>query len=108
AEFATDGLGELLECFFARRKGKLLADPEVTLRVAPDDAGRSWHVRIGPQSRTVTVDGDDPAQCTVHGRATDVYLAMWNRTPAVPIAVEGDEAVIQLWRGPGASTWRRT
>jgi uncharacterized protein (TIGR03083 family) len=105
AAFATDGLGELLEGFFGRKRGKLLADPAVTLRVAPDDADRSWHVRIGPESRTITVDGDDTAQCTVRGRASDVYLSMWNRTPAAAVAVDGDESVLDLWSELARVSW---
>src|SRR3954452_1092600 len=53
--FAVDGIDELLLGMFARRGGKLLADPALTLAVRTTDAKPTdaWTMRIGPQGREV-------------------------------------------------------
>jgi uncharacterized protein (TIGR03083 family) len=104
-EFAADGVAELLECFYGRARGKLVADPPMALRVVAEDADRSWHVLIGPDGRTITPQGDGPVNCTLRGAAADLYLDLWNRLPAQPVGVDGDPAVVELWRRLARITW---
>jgi uncharacterized protein (TIGR03083 family) len=104
-DFAVDGLAELLELFWGRRKGRLLSDPPCSVRVVPTDSTRSWHVQIGPEGRTITPDGEQPADCTLSGAAADLYLDLWNRPPAGAVKVDGDPAVLDLWRRLARITW---
>ena len=65
--FALDGVAELLEGFYSRRGGTLLADPPISLRVSPDDTEVSWLIELAPEQRTITRDGTGDADCTVTG-----------------------------------------
>ena len=104
-DFADDGLGELIGGFMARRGGTLYADPVRTLLVAPTDTGSRWHVTIGPDDRQVSTDGA-PADCTLRGRAADLYLLLWNREPVRPPEVSGDPAVLEIWHELATINWR--
>lgn len=103
--FAADGIGELLGGFYSRRGGRLLADPPCSLRVLPD-TGPGWHVRIGPDGRQISNDAEEPADCTVRGAASDLYLLLWNRDPAGPVEVDGDQGVMRIWREQATVKWR--
>src|SRR4051795_5546983 len=96
---AVDGIDELLLGFFSRRRGRLLADPGVTLGVRVTDAGESdaWTVRVGPQGREVD-RGSGHGDLVVSGRASDVYLFLWNRTGTDNVELTGDERVLDIWR----------
>ncbi|HET7530770.1 MAG TPA: maleylpyruvate isomerase family mycothiol-dependent enzyme [Mycobacteriales bacterium] len=105
-ELAVDGIDELLLGFFARQRGKLLAEPGVTLGVRavdarPDDA---WTMRIGPQGREVD-RGDARGDLVVCGPASDIYLLLWNRRGADGLDVTGDEQVLDLWREKARINW---
>ena len=106
APFAADGIGELLGGFYARRGGPLRADPPCSLLVVPTDAGQHWHVALDPDGRRISADADLPADCTVRGPASDLYLLLWNRQPARPPQISGDEAVMELWRERAQIKWR--
>lgn len=105
-EFACDGIDELLVGFLSRRRGKLVADPPRSLLVAPTDSPLRWHITILPDRRDVgTGTPAAPADCTVAGSASDLYLALWNRPPRVPIDVQGDAGVVDLWRRKAHIRW---
>ena len=83
--FAADGLDELLTGFVPRvRAGSQEEHVQrsATLRVACTDGDARWLVTIGPE-RATTVSGagarEGRADCTVRGRAEDLYLVLWNR-----------------------------
>jgi uncharacterized protein (TIGR03083 family) len=103
--FAIDGLAELLEGFYGRRGGSLLADPPFTLRVAPSDADPSWLVAVHPDHREITRDGAGPADCTLSGAAVDLYLGLWNRGPVAPVVIDGDQTIMDRWRELARVTW---
>jgi uncharacterized protein (TIGR03083 family) len=134
APFAADGIGELLACFITRPGGELRADPPVSLRVRCTDAPGDWRVRIGPDGAQTTpgaqtvartqatpgtraapsaqaapamrgAPGADDADCTVSGRAAEVYLALWNRQPAGALTVDGDGQVLDLFRTAVQVRW---
>jgi uncharacterized protein (TIGR03083 family) len=99
--FAGDGIDELLVLFVPRRSSKLRADPPATLAVRCTDADASWQLRMDADGVTTTAGtgGDTGAACTVSGTAHDLYLALWNRTGADDLAVEGDRAVLGQFSG---------
>jgi uncharacterized protein (TIGR03083 family) len=99
AQFAMDGVDELLAGFMARRKGRLLSDPPVCLAVRLTDSARAWTLRVLPDHRVV-VEGVDSADCELHGPAAAMYMFLWNRLSidAPEIEVRGDHRVIELWR----------
>jgi len=105
-EFAADGLDELIGGFMASRGGELHSDPPCSLLVAPADVGLRWHITMLPDGRRVSRDGDAPADCTVSGPASDLYLFLWNRRPVRPPVVTGDARVLELWRSGAQVRWR--
>ncbi|MHB8437893.1 MAG: maleylpyruvate isomerase family mycothiol-dependent enzyme [Acidimicrobiales bacterium] len=105
-DFAADGIDELLRGFYARAGGRLRADPPVTLGVDAVDAGRTWALHIGSDRRTVADELSD-ADCVFRGSASDLYLLLWNRGEqmAGEVAVNGDDAVLDLWRSAATVRW---
>jgi uncharacterized protein (TIGR03083 family) len=94
--FAADGIDELLVSFITRRRTKLTADPPRTLRVTTTDTAGDWLVTIGPDGVTTTAGG--AADVTITGTASDLYLALWNRRGLDGLDVDGDDAIIDLFR----------
>jgi hypothetical protein len=103
--FALDGIAELLEGFYGRRGGRLLADRPFTLRVAPSDADVSWLVAVQSDHREITRNGVARADCTLSGPAPDLYLQLWNRASIAPTVVEGDATVLEQWRELARIAW---
>ena len=99
ANFAADGIDELLTCFITRPGGKLRSDPAARLRVSCTDHPGDWLVRIEPDRVVTTAgaDADEQADCSVTGTASDLYLALWHRLPPDGLAVEGDHGVFGLF-----------
>jgi uncharacterized protein (TIGR03083 family) len=97
-DFALDGIAELLEGFYARGRGKLVADPPVSLRIAPDDADTYWRVEIRPDGRSIERDAEGTADAMFAGRASDLYVTLWNRRSSGEVRISGDPAVAALWR----------
>jgi uncharacterized protein (TIGR03083 family) len=104
--FAADGIDELLVLFVPRRGAKLRADPPATLSVRCTDVDASWQLRMDAEGVTTTVGAggdatgvDAGAACTVSGTAHDLYLALWNRTGADGLALQGDRAVLGQFSG---------
>jgi uncharacterized protein (TIGR03083 family) len=94
---AVDGIDELLLGFVPRRGDRLRADPPRSLHVRAGDAGADWLLRIGPQGVEVRRE-EGVADCEVTGRASDLYLLLWNRRSPDGLAVRGDAGVLELWR----------
>ena len=74
------------------------------------DVDRVWRVVIGPEVPVgVEVTGEpaaEPADCIVRGRASDLYLLLWNRRDRSGLEVEGDDAVLDAWRAQLRVRWR--
>ncbi|WP_151772554.1 maleylpyruvate isomerase family mycothiol-dependent enzyme [Streptomyces abyssomicinicus] len=123
AEFAVDGIDELLRGFHGRRKRWVRSPEPRLLRVRvtdvvaaadPLDASKAeaeaaaeavWTVRIS-EDPPVTVRGaggdgvggaaDAVADCELAGPAAQLYAALWNRSPYP--SVSGDAGTAELWR----------
>ena len=103
---AVDGIDELLLGFWSRKRGRLVADPALTLGIRTTDAqpDDSWTVVIGPEGRDVT-RGEASGDCVVAGRASDVYQFLWNRRGDDAVQITGDPAVLTLWRDKARITF---
>jgi uncharacterized protein (TIGR03083 family) len=96
AEFAVDGIDELLRGFHARPKSRVRTDEPRVLRVRAADTGAVWTVRLSPQPPVATPEDSADADCELAGPADQLYLALWNRLP-VP-SVRGDRSLAALWQ----------
>jgi uncharacterized protein (TIGR03083 family) len=116
AEFAVDGIDELLRGFHVRPKSRLRTEEPRVLRLrATDRPDALWTVRLSPQpplvERGEPVDAGagidaaahEAADCEVTGPAAQLYLALWNRGPFPKVT--GDASLTTLWREKSAVTW---
>jgi uncharacterized protein (TIGR03083 family) len=116
AEFAADGIDELIMGFFGRRP-QPGADGQRTLRVVAADAGADWLVTMAADGGDVAAvergsarasDGSagDP-DATVTGPASDLYLLLWNRSAAGDggVSVAGDTGLLKSWPERMQVTW---
>lgn len=96
--FAVDGIDELLLGFHSRKRGKLVADPALTLGIRTTDANAddAWTVVIGPEGREIS-RGEGTGDCVVSGAASDVYQFLWNRRGRDCVTIDGDPAVLDIW-----------
>lgn len=97
AQFAADGIDELLRGFHARPKSRVRTEEARVLRVRASDVDAVWTVRLSAEP-PVTTPGDQggDADVEVTGPAAQLYLALWNRVPLPN--VKGDHALAALWR----------
>jgi len=63
----------------------------------------TWHVAMGPDSIKAR-RGDGPADVTLAGSASDLYLSVWNRGNP-PITVTGDPELVTIWRDNFKFEW---
>jgi uncharacterized protein (TIGR03083 family) len=102
-EFASDGVDEILAAF-AIRKPSFPVDRPRTMLVHASDTGDRWQVTMGPDG-IATVRGDGPGDVTLVGRATDLYITMWNRGDDKAIEVSGDRDLLDLWHNNVRVRW---
>lgn len=100
--FAIDGIDELLFGFYSRPRSRLRSPTPRTLSVRTAKAG--WLVHIGLEGARAE-RSEEPGDCTIHGRANDIYYALWNRLPVHDFRVDGDPGVLDLWTGNARVRW---
>lgn len=105
AEFAADGVAELIDGFLGRRGAGLRSDRPRTLKVRLADVDRAWQVTIGPEGRRISHDGSASAEVTVSAPASQMYLFLWNRVSRDTVRVSGDSSVLDLWRDKAHIRW---
>lgn len=111
ADFAADGIDELIMGFGARRKYRAPAGPDGVLRVLTTDTGHTWQIigmadgRLRAEREPGAPEG--PPGGTVSGPAAGVYEFMWNRSQAGPadVTVGGDESVLAAWKSSVRVRW---
>jgi len=116
AEFAADGVDEILVAFFGRGAGPAGessggADSRLLL-VSAADTGRDWHVRLsGDLGRIIATgrgkgpDGAAPG-CALSGPAAALYLLLWNRAGlTADVQVSGDTSLLSSWTANMRLTW---
>ena len=119
ADFAADGIDELIMGFGRRRKYQPGADPKTAdggrLHVLAADTGDAWSIeahegRLQPRrtdSQDSGADGPEGAGCTVSGPASGVYLYLWNRADAsrAGVTVAGDPGLLASWQASVRVRW---
>jgi uncharacterized protein (TIGR03083 family) len=101
--FASDGIDEIL-AGFAPRKEQFPTPTTRNMVVHAEDTDHRWHLTLAPDGIT-TVRGDGPADLTLTGAASDLYLTLWNRGKDSRIKVEGDRELLDLWHGGVRVRW---
>ncbi|MET9881773.1 maleylpyruvate isomerase family mycothiol-dependent enzyme [Streptomyces sp. NPDC006430] len=98
AEFAEDGVDELLTGFHARPRSRVRAEEPRVLRIRSADTGAVWTVHVSQEPpRTVQGDTGEAPDCEVTGVASWLYAALWNRLPLAGPEVTGDESLARHW-----------
>ncbi len=116
AEFAADGIDELIMGFGQRRKYQpqaALAADGWLLRVVTADTGDAWsietrHGRLRSRREAAVAPADDAgAGCTVSGPASGLYLYLWNRVNATGAgaAITGDPGPLTSWQASVKVRW---
>jgi uncharacterized protein (TIGR03083 family) len=107
-DFAVDGIEEMLFGFLTkgRLRGPSGSGPNRTLSMGATDTGGEWLVRFEPKRFDVR-RGHEGADCSVRGSASDLYRLVWNRLHPDHLDVQGDPAVLGLWRESVQVTWGR-
>lgn len=101
--FASDGIDELLGGFAPRSRELRIATTRTMVFHAEDTDDR-WHLTLAPDGIT-TVHGGGPADVTLSGAASDLYLVLWNRGKDSAITVEGDRELLDWWRENQRVRW---
>jgi uncharacterized protein (TIGR03083 family) len=101
--FASDGVDELLAAF-APRASKLQRTSTQAMVVHATDTDDRWHVTLSPEGIS-TSRGDGPADVTLTGDASDLYLALWNRSGDANVTVTGDQQLLEYWHENHRVRW---
>jgi uncharacterized protein (TIGR03083 family) len=113
ADFAADGIDELIMGFFARDAARL-TDAQRTaehpsLQVRAVDTGDTWLIELVPDGGLAASvrRGGGPATCTLSGPASGLYLLLWNRCGPedAGVTVTGEAGVLGSWRQGMRVTW---
>ncbi|MEU5403964.1 maleylpyruvate isomerase family mycothiol-dependent enzyme [Streptomyces sp. NPDC005963] len=102
AEFAADGVDELLTGFHARARSRVRSDAPLRLRARTTDTDDVWTMQISTDVPSTVRNAQGPADCELIGTAQQLYLALWNRLPLSTLTLKGDPEVALLWRRTSA------
>jgi uncharacterized protein (TIGR03083 family) len=121
ADFAADGIDELIMGFGRRAKYRPATDADTDggrLRILAADTGDAWSIdahegRMQPRRATAgdqadqAGDGAAPAVCTVSGPASGVYLFLWHRADAAQagVTVTGNPGLLECWQSSVRVRW---
>ena len=105
-DFAADGVDELIMGFGQRRKYQPGTSADGGVQVLATDTGDAWHLDVD-QGRIQAHRGPGPGGCTVSGRASDVYLFLWNRSgdAQADVTVTGDRGCLTAWQSSVRVRW---
>ncbi len=105
ADFAADGVSELLLGFAHRGRRRLRRDPELAAVLEADDTGDRWRFAATPDGLEVEAGSSLSAPTTVRAPAPRLYLLLWNRLPLDPVALEGSPEPLTWLRESLRVTW---
>lgn len=69
-----------------------------------EDTDDRWHLTLAPDGIT-TARGGGPADVTLSGAASDLYLVSWNRGKDLAVTVEGDRELLDWWHENQRVRW---
>ncbi len=111
-DFAADGIDELIMGFGQRRKYRPTAEHQGSLDVRTTDTGHAWQVaaedgRIQARREPAGPDSAAPAEGTVTGPASGLYLFLWNRSDSaqVGVTITGDSGFLASWQSSVRVRW---
>ena len=113
AEFAADGIDELITGFGRRAKYRPATDADGgRLRVVTADTGEAWSIdahegHLQPRREDGQNRDADGAACTVSGPASGVYLFLWHRADAARagVTVTGNPGLLECWQSSVRVRW---
>jgi uncharacterized protein (TIGR03083 family) len=98
ADFAADGIAELLMLFAPLRFSTGgIAEPR-TITLTPVDANRAWTVQLGPSGVQAVERAQDGSDLSVFATASDLYRWVWNRAGDDEVSLSGDVTLADVWR----------
>jgi uncharacterized protein (TIGR03083 family) len=108
ADFAADGVDEVLLGFGRRRKYQPRSEALGTFRILATDTGDDWYIEAVDgliQARRGPDDTD--ADGTMSGPASGLYLHLWNRRdPAqADVMITGDITLLTSWQSSVRVRW---
>ncbi|WP_028799644.1 maleylpyruvate isomerase family mycothiol-dependent enzyme [Streptomyces sp. 142MFCol3.1] len=104
AQFAVDGIDELLRGFHGRTRSKVRTQEPRVLRVrATDVPDAVWTLRLSQEPPVCEREGRGAADCELAGPADELYLSLWNRQ-SFP-GLTGDASTAEVWRAKSGITW---
>ena len=108
AEFAIDGIDELLTGMHNRPKSPVRSAAPGALRIRTTDGSPDavWTVHLSPDAAPRTVrDDEGPADTELSGPAELLYATLWNRLPTEAVELSGDPHLAAVWRELSGITW---
>ncbi|MEU7042093.1 maleylpyruvate isomerase family mycothiol-dependent enzyme [Streptomyces varsoviensis] len=117
ADFAADGIDEIIVGFHGLATSKARTRTPRTLRIRATDTEDVWTMRLSEEaprtirgqgpSKGTTADGagdveKEAVDCELGGDAGSLYLVLWNRLPLERVSVTGDASLADLWREKSA------
>ncbi|MEU8888549.1 maleylpyruvate isomerase family mycothiol-dependent enzyme [Streptomyces sp. NPDC048442] len=118
AEFALDGIDELLTGFHGRARSRVRTDHASVLRIratdttagpglaAPATPAAVWTVHLSKDAPPRTVRNDEgPADTELSGPPELLYATLWNRLPTEAVTLTGDPGPAAAWRELSGITW---
>jgi uncharacterized protein (TIGR03083 family) len=83
---ACDGVGEMIDIFLAARRGRAKEDITGTVHLHATDPvdglPSEWVIVLGENGATSWHEGHEKGDAALRGTASDLYLAVWQRTSA--------------------------
>lgn len=102
-EFAADMLDELLSGF-APGERELPVESKQVLHAHAIDVDEHWYVTIDPKGMETSREGEQ-SDLRLSATAAELYLLLWNRTADSSVNLEGDSAMMDLWRDTCRVRW---
>jgi uncharacterized protein (TIGR03083 family) len=98
ADFAADGIDELLVSLCGQAELRPGPDPMRTVVLTPVDVNASWTVDFRAGSVCGRTGSTDDADLNVFAMAADLYRWVWNRTGDDEVSLRGDVTMADRWR----------
>jgi hypothetical protein len=98
ADFAADGLAELLEGMGPRYYALDALDRRFSVTFTPLDVNRGWTVFAEPGVLYTVAESRDDSDLSVFGPAAELYRWAWNRAADDEVSLRGDVTVADTWR----------